>query len=195
MQILAGEGAGVVASEDAATLTLNADREFVTPSPRGWESAPTFSTKIGSGTSAPDREEDIKDIQQTDHVSFRGCANLVKTGQLPHWTGGVSTSTGTVAVAGGVLTFKDGASWRTATSVTVSGTGVLGIEGNRTFSGKTDLVVTGGTADRIRIAAGKKLIVKSLTVNGEPLTSVPAGLVTGGGDLQIGPDGLILVVR
>lgn len=195
VQILAGEGAGVVASEDAATLTLNADREFVTPSPRGWESAPTFSTKIGSGTSAPDREEDIKDIQQTDHVSFRGCANLVKTGQLPHWTGGVSTSTGTVAVAGGVLTFKDGASWRTATSVTVSGTGVLGIEGNRTFSGKTDLVVTGGTADRIRIAAGKKLIVKSLTVNGEPLTSVPAGLVTGGGDLQIGPDGLILVVR
>lgn len=90
---------------------------------------------------------------------------------------------------------QDGASWRTATSVTVSGTGVLGIEGNRTFSGKTDLVVTGGTADRIRIAAGKKLIVKSLTVNGEPLTSVPAGLVTGGGDLQIGPDGLILVVR
>lgn len=195
VQILAGEGAGIVTSEEAATLTLNADTEFVTPSPRGWETAPTFSTKIGEGTSAPDREVDIKDIQQTDHVSFQGCANLVKTGTLPHWTGGVSTSTGTVAVAGGVLTFKDGASWRTATSVTVSGTGVLGIEGNRTFSGKTDLVVTGGTADRIRIAAGKKLIVKSLTVNGEPLTSVPAGLVTGGGDLQIGPDGLILVVR
>lgn len=196
VQILAGEGAGVVTSEEAATLTLNANTEFVTPHERGWESAPTFSTKIGGGTSAPDREVDIKDIQQTDHASFQGCANLVKTGPLPHWTSGVSTSTGTVTVAEGVLTFKDGAKWRTTPTVTVSGTGVLGIEGNRTFSGKTDLVVTGEeTADRIRIAAGKKLIVKSLTVNGEPQTSVPDGLVTGGGDLQIGPDGGIVIVR
>lgn len=195
VQILAGEGAGIVTSEESATLTLNADTEFVTPSWRGWEAAPTFSTKIGTGTEKPDREVDIKDIQQTDHVSFQGCANLVKTGTLPHWTGGVSTSTGTVAVAEGVLTFMDGAKWRTTPTVTVSGTGVLGIEGNKTFSGKTGLVVTGETADRIRIAAGKKLIVRSLTVNGEPQTSVPDGLVTGGGDLQIGPDGCILIVR
>ena len=194
LQILAGEGAGIVTSESAATLTLNADTEYETPHFRGWEAAPTFSTKIGSSERL-EREVDIKDIQQTDNVSFRGNASLVKCGALPHWLGGVSTSTGTVAVTEGVLTFKDGANWRKAPTVTVSGTGVLGIEGNKTFSAKTDLVVVGEMTDRISIAAGKKLIVRSLTVNGEPRTSVPAGLVTGGGMLQIGPDGMPIIIR
>ena len=195
LQILSGEGAGIVTSDAAATLTLNADTTYVTPHWRGWEAAPTFNAKIGSGTSAPDREVAVADIQQTDRASFQGAASLVKSGSLPHWLGGVSSSTGTVEVTEGVLTFKDGARWRTTPSVTVSGTGVLGVDGNKVFSSATDLVVDGEATDRIRIAAGKKAIVGSLTVNGVRQGEVPAGLVTGGGTLQIGPDGMTVIVR
>jgi len=195
LQILAGTGAGIVTSTVPVTLTLNANVEYVTSAPRGWEGLPTFSTKYGSGTSAPDGELDIKDAQQTDFASFVVGVSLVKTGALPHWIGGLSTSTGTVTVTEGTLAFKDGARWRGAPSVTVSGTGVLAAEGDKPFSTKTDLFVTGETADRIRIAAGKKVVIRSLTVNGVRQSSVPSGMVTGGGTLQIGPDGLCVIVR
>ena len=194
LQMLAGVGRGVITSEDAATLVLNASKDYESDHGTKAEAAPTFNLKI-SDDAKTFSYVDEEVAQLTDYVSFQGQVSFEKKGPKAHYLGGVSTSTGSLTVSEGLLVFKPGATWRTASSVNVTGTGVLEVEGRKIFSSATDLIVDGEATDRIRIAAGKKVIVGSLTVNGVRQSEIPAGLVTGGGTLQIGPDGMTVIVR
>ena len=194
LQMLAGVGCGVITSEEAATLVLDASKDYESDHNTKAEASPTFNLKI-SDDAKTFSYVDEEVAQLTDCVSFQGQVSFEKKGPKAHYLGGVSTSTGSLTVSEGLLVFKPGATWRTASSVNVTGTGVLEVEGRKIFSSATDLIVDGEATDRIRIAAGKKVIVGSLTVNGVRQGEVPAGLVTGGGTLQIGPDGMTVIVR
>jgi len=70
---------------------------------------------------------------------------------------GVSSATGTVAVAGGTLCFTNGASWTSATNVVVSGNGVLETYEKNTFGRAADMMFSGsavwdghGQSQRVR---------------------------------------------
>lgn len=195
LQIVTGEGAGVITSASPATLTLNANVVYETVTSRGWEALPTFSAKYGSNTDAPDGERDVLVAQQTDYVSYAGTVSVVKTGSLPHRMGGVSTTTGSLDIRDGTLTLLDGARWRTTPSVTLSGSGRLAVEGDRPFGPNVALAISGDATDRIAVAAGKRLTVASLTINGTPYRKAPDGLNSGAGELRVGAEGLLVIFK
>ena len=198
LQILAGAGKGTITSEDPATLTLDASHTFNGDADAYYsDSAPTFLTKIYVSSTST-LEVPIKEAQQTDYVSFQGAVSLVKKGSSPHYAGGVSTSTGSLSVAGGRYVFLDGASWKTASGVDLSNDGVLEVTGNGVLTTKTPITVTGDEDGRISIPSGKTLKCASLTVNGVTYGDgelVTSGVVTGGGTLRVGKFGGLLLLR
>lgn len=199
LQILAGVGKGTITSEQPATLTLDASHTFNGDQGASYsDSAPTFLTRVYVDSTTT-LEVPIKEAQQTDNVSFRGAVSLVKKGASPHYAGGVSTSTGSLSVAGGRYVFLEGASWKTASGVALSNDGVLEVTSSGVLSAKTPISITGEENGRISIPSGKTLRCASLTVNGvmcaegELLTS---GVVTGGGTLKVGKcGGQLIIVR
>lgn len=198
LQILAGAGKGTIMSEQPATLTLDASHTFNGDADAYYsDSAPTFLTKVyvdeDTTLTVP-----IEEAQQTDNVSFQGAVSFVKKGASPHYAGGVSTSTGSLSVAGGRYVFLEGASWKTASGVDISNDGVLEVTGNGVLTTKTPITVTGDEDGRISIPSGKTLKCASLTVNGVTYGDgelVTSGVVTGGGTLRVGKFGGLLLLR
>ena len=90
----------------------------------------------------------------TNTVVFAGGAGLYKTGALAMYLGGVSSTTGTLEVAEGVLGFADGGAWTNCSMVAASGSGQLVISAARSFNRYADVYVTSGGGAKVDIAAG-----------------------------------------
>jgi hypothetical protein len=80
----------------------------------------------------------------TNTVNWAGGVSLLKTGSgLLRMSKKAFSSTGSVAVAGGVLEFADGGSWTNGQSVSVGGTGKLVVSEPSTFSKEITLSLDG----------------------------------------------------
>ena len=180
IQILTGTS-GRITSDTPATLTIHADTVYVSDHSTHTETDPWYQAEAVT--------------QETDRVCFEGAVSLVKEGALPHYCGGISTSTGTVAVTEGSLVFPNGAAWPAATGLTVSGTGCVTIEAANVFGRDIPITVDGSATARLSIPSGVTVRCGSLTVNGVTTGHAPAGLVSGGGVLQVGPTGLSIIFR
>ena len=175
VQILCGTAAGKVTSENDAVVRLHDDVEYA-----GTDDTPNL-------TGAQ---------QHTNNCIFAGGAGLVKDGPLTHYYCGVSTSTGRVEVANGNLVFATGASWKNASAVKVSGTGVLTVPDGKVFGKGAAMTIDTAEGASVEIPVGQVLRVASLTVDGTPVKGAYKGAgVTGGGEIFAGKPGLVLFFR
>ena len=168
-------------------------------------------------TEADDAPNLITCKVQVDRVQYDGCVSFSKDGVLDRWMVNESSSTGGVAVTEGRLIFAKASdesvtlgtgklaytfkpttgSWLNAKNVNISGNGKLAIQHEGAFDRNVAFVVTGDEEGRIQIPAGVTVRCSSLTVNERLILNglVEKGLVSGGGRLQIGKPGLVIIVQ
>ena len=178
LEILGGEGAGTIKSETAATVRLLDEREY------DLQLSDDAATGLNNGQ------------QHTNKCVFAGGVSLSKEGALDYTLFAASTSTGGVSVAKGHLTFAAGASWKNASAVKVSGTGVLTVPDGKVFGKGAAMTIDTAEGASVEIPVGQVLRVASLTVDGTPVKGVYKGAgVTGGGEIFAGKPGLVLFFR
>ena len=111
------------------------------------------------------------------------------------------TSTGDVSVEKGVLEFEEGVTWRKGTNFTAKGTGTLKFDGARQVGHQA--VFRFADTGKVDIPAGVVYRVAEAYVDGVRLASgiytgesdELEGRLTGGGTLQVGPAGSLILMR
>ena len=102
----------------------------------------------------------------TNTIVFAGGAGLYKAGALAMYLGGVSSTTGTLEVTEGMLSFADGGAWTNCSAVAASGSGRLVIPAAHSFNRYADVYVTSGGGATVEIAAGVTHTCRYVFLNG-----------------------------
>ncbi len=111
-------------------------------------------------------EDPIISGPTTNTVRFAGGASLEKAGALDMYLGGVSSTTGTLEVTEGMLSFADGGAWTNCSAVAASGSGRLVIPAAHSFNRYADVYVTSGGGATVEIAAGVTHTCRYVFLNG-----------------------------
>ncbi|MBR2838395.1 MAG: hypothetical protein IKE55_06420, partial [Kiritimatiellae bacterium] len=174
----------------------------------GWTPS-SKPTRIGKVFGASGTLEVVGSTGSNLALNFQGGTSYKHSGTSTNvfWNG-ASTSTGRLEVVSGKVTFRDGAGWSAVTNVTISGTGVIGVQatsanvafGSEAGRSRATLDFPDGTGT-LEIESGT-VTVRKLRIGGlywHPGTygagDLP-GRISGGGSLRVlSGGGSILVVR
>ena len=151
-----------------------------------------------------------------NHVPFSGQAGYSKEGSFTNYLMSASTSSGTLAVTKGRLVmcraavndsdFAEGTtvlraegSWKNASALTISGTGVFVAEHNKALGRNTEVRFV-GTNGRFEVPAGVTARCAALYIDGLKQregvwTAETSPLISGKGSLFVGKPGLFIVVQ
>ena len=132
---------------------------------------------------------------------FEGAASLEKSGTNVLRLAGISTTTGTLAVANGTLGFAGSGSWARATALSVSG-GVLDVDAAGRLGDLSEVRLSGG---KLRVASGVRLKTKNLFLSDGAggFDHAPGGVYTaaslpkyidGEGALKVSGCGMMLII-
>ena len=184
----------ITGSSEGADLGRNVDDSFITGTDGSWFVLTNKSATVAS---------------TLNRVTFRGAVSYChdSAGSLL-LTNSVSTSTGSLVVRNGTVTFAGNASWESASAVTLEGgTLVLrsGASGHKTFGKKTPLSISGAAI--LSLQGADRQIFGETTVDGVSVTpgtytyaTAPAALKAhldpaSDGTICIRGGGLVLLVR
>jgi hypothetical protein len=139
----------------------------------------------------------------TNAVSFTGGAGILKKGEHALYLGAESTSTGSLEVAEGVLTFADGGTWPNCSQVRTSGMGRMVVPRSKCFNREADVYLSSGTGATMEIAAGVSVRCRYVYLDGvrQGLGRFNAAThpdyLAGEGDLRAvgGGLGLFMIIR
>ena len=139
----------------------------------------------------------------TNAVSFTGGAGILKKGEHALYLGAESSSTGSLEVAEGVLTFADGGTWPNCSQVRISGTGQMVVPRSKCFNREADVYLSSGTGATMEIVAGVSVRCRYVYLDGvrQGLGRFNAAThpdyLAGEGDLRAvgGGLGLFMIIR
>ena len=132
---------------------------------------------------------------RVNRAVFSGQVSLKKNGSRPHALGAESSTTGSVEVAAGTLTFNASGKWPNATGVKLSG-GALVLQNSEAVGPNAQWDVKTGTSPVVTLGFSGILPADKLTVDGAHLKGGVYGAVDSGAEHEVAwitGDGLLKV--